>query len=81
LRAITDAFAGRGSASRTEAVDRGRADAAARRRAAEDDRIDLLLSRIEARFVPKNPTRPSSAHRLVVARLEPRVDLDPVTAT
>ena len=37
--------------------------------------------RIEARFVPKKPGRALLQHdRLVVARLEPRVDLDPAPA-
>src|SRR5438552_657185 len=60
-------------------VDRGRADATARRRAAEHDRVDPL-SEQDRREVRAEEARGTllQHYRLVVPRLEPRVDVDPV---
>src|SRR5437763_1896360 len=61
-----------------EQVDRGRPDAAAHRRAAADDRVGLLCQQDRREVRAEEPRRALLEHdRLVVVRLEPRVDLDP----
>src|SRR5439155_8287213 len=82
LRAVSDTLARHECGPAVlEQVDRSRADATARRRTAEDDRIDPL------RQQDRGEVRPEEARRallqddgFVVSRLEPWVDLDPVAA-
>jgi hypothetical protein len=64
-----------------EEIDRRRPDAAARRRPAEDDRVDALRNQDRGE-VRAEEARRTLLHddRLVLARLEPRVDVDPAPA-
>src|SRR5581483_10974936 len=82
LRAVGDALARHDRRPAVlEQVDRRRADAAARRRAAEDDGVDPLRDEDRGEVRPEEPGRALLQHdRLVLTPLEAGVDLDPATA-
>src|SRR5207248_9764317 len=82
LRAVADALArDERRPAVLEQVDRGRADAAARRGAAKHDRVDRLREQDRGEVRAEEPGGALLEYdRLVLPRLEPGVDLDPVAS-